>query len=72
MKSLYDLREYTVTKFLAMETFYLKKEFLLIAGFHSSFYKFITQALTKQTDTRHLNLKLSKDVKLATELMNYN
>jgi hypothetical protein len=31
MKSLYDIREYTVTKFLAMETSYLK-EFLLIAG----------------------------------------
>jgi len=37
-----------------METFYLKKEFLLIAGFQSSFYKFITHALTNQTDTRHL------------------
>jgi hypothetical protein len=54
MKSLYDLRENTVTKFLVIETFYLKEEFLLIAGFQTSFYKFITHALTEEIDTRHL------------------
>lgn len=54
MKSIYDLRGYAVTKFLVMETFYIKKKFLLIVGFQSSFHKFITNALTKQTDTRRL------------------